>query len=127
MKALVISLAAIGVISWILIWKFGTREFGGAYFLGALLGTLNGLVGFYVIEKFIDRSSIAFLKGISLGMGGRLLLLLGVFIVLMDCFRIPIIPLVIGLLIFYFTMTVFEVIFLNKRMAPKGANKGAAR
>lgn len=127
MKALVITLAAIGVISWVLILKFGTKEFCGAYFLGALLGTLNGLVGFYVIEKFIDKSNIVFLKGVSLGMGGRLLLLLGVFIILMDCFKIPIIPLVTGLLIFYFTMTVFEVIFLNKRIALKGTDKGTAR
>lgn len=127
MKALTISLTSIGVISWILIWRFGSGGFCGAYFLGALLGTLNGLVGFYVIERFIDKSTIVFLKGISLGMGARLLLLLGVFIVLMDVFRIPIIPLVAGLLIFYFTMTVFEVIFLNRRIALKGANKGVAR
>ncbi|MCL5268818.1 MAG: hypothetical protein M1469_12075 [Bacteroidetes bacterium] len=127
MRTLAVSLIAIAVISIILIWKYAGDGFGGAYFLGALLGVVNGAVGFYTIEKFIDQSSLVFLKGISLGMGIRLLLLLGIFILLIEVFKTPIIPLVTGLIVFYFTMTIFEVIFLNKRMAFKKTGKGTAQ
>ena len=127
MRMLAISILVIGVISFLLIWKYADNGFAGAYFLGALLGIMSGAVGFYTIEKFIDKSSLVFLQGISLGMGIRLLLLLGIFIVLMKVFNTPIIPLVTGLLVFYFIMTIFEVIFLNKRMASKKAGKGTAQ
>ncbi len=126
-RTLVISLAAMGIISYLLIWKFAGTHFAGAYFLGALIGILSGGVGFYTIEMFIDKSSIVFLRGISLGMGIRLVLLLGIFVLLMEVFHVEIIPLVTGLLIFYFTISVFEVIYLNKRMALRKTGKGTGQ
>ncbi|MCL4510877.1 MAG: ATP synthase subunit I [Bacteroidetes bacterium] len=120
---LTVSIATMGIISALLIWKFGNGSFGGSFFLGALLGVLNGIIGFLTIEKFIDRSSLIFLKGIFLGMGIRLLFLLGIFILLVKVLGTHLIALVTGLLIFYFAMTVFEVIFLNKRIALKRTTK----
>lgn len=125
-KILAISLIAMGLISFFLIWKFGNSGFGGSYLLGALLGILNGVVGFLTIEKFIDRSSLVFMKGVFLGMGIRLFLLLGIFVILIKAFGAHIVALVTGLLIFYFAMTIFEVIFLNKRIELKKAIRGLA-
>ena len=126
LKGLAVWLVVMGAISLFLIWKFGSMDFGRSYFLGALLGVLNGIVGFYTIEKFIDRSTLVFMKGVFLGMGTRLLLLLGIFVVLVKAFGANIVALVMGLLIFYFTMTIFEVMFLNRRMEFKKMARGLA-
>lgn len=107
------------IISFILTWKFGSGEFELAFFLGAALGILNGIIGFLTIERFIDKSSLSFLKGVFFGMGIRLLILLGIFVLLVKVFSIHIIGFVTGLLIFYFAMTIFEVVFLNKRIELK--------
>ena len=113
-----------GLVSFFFIWRLATGMFGISYFLGALLGLLNGIIGFLTIEKFIDRSSIVFMKGVFIGMGVRLLFLLGIFMILVKVFEAHIIALVTGLLIFYFAMTIFEVIFLNKRIELKRPVKG---
>ncbi len=105
-----------GLVSALVIWKYGDSQFGGSYFLGALLGVVNGAVGFLTIEKFIDGNALVFLKGVFLGMGIRLVLLLGVFVLLIEVVHVNAAGVITGLLIFYFTMTVLEVIFLNKRI-----------
>jgi hypothetical protein len=107
------------IVSFFFLWRRTSDIFMGSYFLGALLGLLNGVIGFLTIEKFIDRTSIVFMKGVFVGMGVRMLVLLGIFILFVKVFGTDIVALVTGLLIFYFTMTVFEVIFLNKRIALK--------
>lgn len=121
-RILVAVIVLISGVSIAIISGYSTGHFGGSYFLGAGLGVANGVVGFVTIEKFIDKSTLVFLKGVFLGMGIRLMLLLGIFILLIKVFDRDIVALVVGLLIFYFAMTVFEIIFLNRRLALK---KGA--
>jgi len=123
LRILFACLIAMGVISFLLTWKFASGAFELAYFLGASIGLLNGVFGFLTIEKFIDKSSLAFLKGVFIGMGIRLLVLLGIFIMLIKVFKIHIVGLVTGLLIFYFAMTIFEVVFLNRRVEIKNGTR----
>jgi hypothetical protein len=117
------TIVIIGIASLFLTAKFASGAFESAYFMGASVGIINGGIGFLTVEKFIDKSNIVFLQGVFLGMGIRMLLLLGVFILLIKVFGFHIIGLVTGLLIFYFTMTIFEVIFLNKRIEIKKSAK----
>ena len=107
------------LISLFLTGKFSNNAFESAYFIGALVGLINGGFGFLTVDKFIDKSNLAFLKGVFIGMAVRMLLLLGIFILLIKVFEFHVIGLVTGLLIFYFAMTIFEVIFLNKRIEIK--------
>ncbi len=120
-RTVLIVVVVFGLISVILISAFADSLFAGSYFLGALLGIANGVVGFVTIEKFIDKNTLVFLKGVFLGMGIRLALLFGVFVFLIEVIHVDIGGLVYGLLVFYFTMTVIEVIFLNKRVALRKA------
>ena len=124
-KALIISVGVMILISFVLLRETATNGFIGAYFLGAFIGLLNGVIGFVTIEKFIDRSSLVFMKGVFAGMGIRLLLMLVIFVILIEVFKVHIVALVTGLLIFYFAMTIFEIIFLNKRIALKASAKGS--
>jgi uncharacterized membrane protein YiaA len=110
-----------GIISFLLTSEYATGAFELAYFLGAIVGITNGVIGLLTIEKFIDKSNLVFMKGIFVGMGIRLLVLLGIFVLLVKVFDIHIIGLVTGLLIFYFAMTIFEVILLNNRIAQRSA------
>ncbi len=123
LRRLSVCLTVMVAVSLFIMWKYSTEAFEIAYFYGAIIGILNGIVGFMTIERFIDKSSLVFLKGIFIGMGIRLLLLLGIFIFLVEVLAIHVIGLVTGLLVFYFGMTIFEVVFLNKRLAIKKALK----
>lgn len=105
-----------GLISVLVVSDLGDSLFAGSYFLGALLGVANGAVGFVTIEKYIDKRTILFIKGVFLGMGVRLVLLLGVFIFLMLVIHVDIKGFVWGLFVFYFTMTILEIVFINKRL-----------
>lgn len=117
------TIIVIGLVSLFLMEKFASQAFESAYLMGAMVGIINGGIGFLTVEKFIDKSNIVFLKGVFLGMGIRMLLLLGIFILLVKVFEFHVIGLVTGLLIFYFAMTIFEVVFLNKRIEIKKAIK----
>lgn len=112
-----------GIISFLLTFEYATSAFELAYFLGALVGITNGVIGFLTVEKFIDKSNLVFLKGVFVGMGIRLLVLLGIFVLLVKVLDIHIVGLVTGLLIFYFAMTIFEVIFLNNRIVQRRATQ----
>ena len=120
-RSLFACLFTMGIVSFLLTCEYATRAFELAYFLGALVGIINGVIGFLTIEKFIDKSNLVFMKGVFVGMGIRLLVLLGVFVLLVKVFDIHIIGLVTGLLIFYFSMTIFEVILLNNRIVRRSA------
>jgi len=119
LRILIVCLIAMGMVSLVLMWKFASAAFELAYFLGALIGAMNGIIGFLTIDKFIDKNNLTFLKGVFIGMGIRLLLLLGIFVLFVKVFGVHIVGLVTGLLIFYFAMTIFEVAFLNKRIETK--------
>ena len=123
MAVMALSMVLMLLVSLMLLVRYASGAFELAYLLGALIGTANGAFGFVILEKFVDKSSLIFMKGVFLGMGIRLLLLLGLFIVLVKFFEVHIIGLVTGLLIFYFVMTIFEVVFLNKRIAVKSMTK----
>lgn len=115
-RTVVIVVVVFGLISVLVVSDLGDSLFAGSYFLGALLGVANGAVGFVTIEKYIDKRTILFIKGVFLGMGVRLVLLLGVFIFLMLVIHVDIKGFVWGLFVFYFTMTILEIVFINKRL-----------
>lgn len=120
-RTVVIVVVAFGLISVLVVSDLGDSLFAGSYFLGAILGVVNGAVGFVTIEKYIDKSTLQFVKGVFLGMGIRLLLLLGVFIFLIEIVHVEIRGFVWGLFVFYFTMTVLEIIFINRRLELRNA------
>jgi len=115
------SLIAMLVVSFLLTQEFANAAFELAYFLGAFVGAASGFIGFLMIERFIDRSNLAFLKGVFMGMAVRMLLLLGILVLFVKVLRVHVIGMVTGLLIFYFAMTIFEVVFLSKGIETKGS------
>lgn len=122
-RAVVIIVVTFGLVSVFVVSKFEDSLLAGSYFLGAFLGVANGATGFVTIDKYIDRSTLVFIKGVFLGMGIRLVLLLGVFIVLIEVVHVEVAGFVWGLFVFYFTMTALEIVFINKRVKLRKATK----
>ncbi|MGC8653676.1 MAG: hypothetical protein ACP5US_06775 [Candidatus Kryptoniota bacterium] len=112
---MIVALFSVVVISFSLAAKFDSINSGIGFATGAGLAIVNSAVGLEIIDKNISRNALTFLKIVLLSMGVRMAVLFFSLIILIKMAGIQVIPLVSGLLIYYFAMTIFEIIFLNKR------------
>lgn len=97
--------------------RYGSREIISAVVAGALLSTVNVLLGFFAIEYAFDKSYTVFLKAVLGGMGLRMMLLLGALIVLILVFHMHTLALTISLLSLYLIYLVLEILFIQKKMS----------
>lgn len=96
--------------------RFGTHDVILAAALGALLSTVNVLLGFLAIEYAFNKSYTVFLKAVFGGMGVRMLLLLGAMLLLILVFRVHTLALMVSLLGFYAIYLVLEVLFIQRKV-----------
>ncbi len=96
--------------------RYGSPEVISAVVVGALLSTVNVLLGFFAIEYAFDKSYTVFLKAVLGGMGVRMVLLLGAMIVLILVFHMHTLALTISLLSLYVIYLVLEILFIQKKM-----------
>ena len=96
--------------------RYGSPEIITAAAVGALLSTVNVLLGFFAIEYAFDKSYTVFLKAVLGGMGLRMLLLLGVMIVLILVFHMHTVALTVSLLGFYLIYLILEILFIQKKV-----------
>lgn len=86
---------------------------------GALLSTINVLLGFLAIEYSFDKSYTTFLKTVLGGMGVRMVLMLVVLMVLVKVVGLHIVALTVSFLGFYVVFLVLEVLFIQKKAVIK--------
>jgi hypothetical protein len=96
--------------------RYGTPDVILAAALGALLSTVNVLLGFLAIEYAFNKSYTVFLKAVLGGMGVRMLLLLGAMLLLILVFRVHTLALMVSLLGLYAIYLVLEVLFIQKKV-----------
>jgi hypothetical protein len=96
--------------------RYGSPEIITAAAVGALLSTVNVLLGFFAIEYAFDKSYTVFLKAVLGGMGLRMLLLLGVMIVLILVFHLHTVALTVSLLGFYLIYLILEILYIQKKV-----------
>jgi hypothetical protein len=96
--------------------RYGSPEVISAVVAGALLSTVNVLLGFFAIEYAFDKSYTVFLKAVLGGMGLRMMLLLGALIVLILVFHMHTLALTISLLTLYVIYLVLEILFIQKKV-----------
>lgn len=96
--------------------RYGSPEVIRAAIVGALLSTVNVLLGFFAIEYAFDKSYSTFLKAVLGGMGLRMLFLLGVMIVLILVFHMHTVALTVSLLSLYVVYLFLEVLFIQKKV-----------
>ncbi len=96
--------------------RFGSPEVIKASIVGALLSTVNVLLGFLSIEYAFDKSYSTFLKAVLGGMGIRMLLMLGAMIVLILVFHMHTVALTVSLLSLYVVYLFLEILFIQKKV-----------
>lgn len=95
---------------------YGRREVIIAVVLGALLSTLNVLLGYAAIEYSFGKPATTFLKVVLGGMGIRLMLLLGIIVVLITSLDVHVGGLVTSLGFFYIVYLILEVLYIQKKV-----------
>jgi hypothetical protein len=99
--------------------EFAPAEVRAAVAAGAVLSTINVMLGYAAIRYSFDRSYTIFLKTVLGGMALRLLLVLGAFALLILGFGMHPVALTVSLLAFYTVFMVLEIVFLQQRMMVK--------
>ncbi len=82
--------------------------------VGIFLGYLNAIIGYLILSWGMKRSQNAFMGAVFGGMIFRFLLLFSILFILIIAVHFQMIPLIISLLVSYFTFLFFEIMFVNK-------------
>jgi hypothetical protein len=115
-------LAIVALVAAYPTFRFASAEIVVAMSIGALLSTVNVLLGFLAIEFSFDKSYTTFLKIVLGGMGVRMALLFAVLLVLIKVVELHAVALTVSLLSFYLIFLVLEVLFIQKKAAVKNQN-----
>lgn len=95
---------------------YGSQEVITAVVVGALLSTVNVLLGYTAIEYSFEKSITTFLKFVLGGMGIRLALILAAIVILIKTADIHVGGLVVSLGIFYIIYLTLEILFIQKKV-----------
>ena len=101
------------------LWKLGSTDVALSVLAGAVLSTLNVLLGYLAIEYSFNKSYSVFLKAVLGGMGLRMMFMLGVLLLLIKVCGFHVVGLVVSLLSFYAIFLVLEVLYIQKKLMTK--------
>ena len=118
-RQVLIALFVMGVCGIYPIFRFASAEVAEAVLLGALLTTLNVLLGYAAIEYSIGKSTTTFFKYVLGGMGIRLFFLAGALVLLIRFFNVHSLALVGSMGIFYIVFLTLEINFIQKKVTTK--------
>ncbi len=117
-----LTLLAVFAVAIYPLMKVGSPEIMIAVFVGALISTLNVLVGFVAIERSLGRSHEAFLKAVLGGMGVRMLAMLGMLVLLMKVAGLHVVALVVSVLSFHIMFLVLELMYIQRKVSTTQKN-----
>ncbi len=115
-KQIFIALACIACLSAYPLLRYGSGDIILASALGALLMTVNVLIGYAAVQRAIGKSATTFVKVVFGGMGLRLFVLTALLILLVKFFGIDAIALVISMGIFYIVYMTLEILFIQQQI-----------
>jgi len=117
-RVAVVVLVAAAVLTYPLL-RFASPAVTVAVVAGAVMSTLNALLGFFAIEYAFGKSYTTFLKVVIGGMGVRMLVMLGMMLVLILAFHVQSLPLTLSMLVFYMVYLALEVLFIQSKVVVK--------
>jgi len=115
-------LVALLIIGWLATYplvKYGNGEMIRAVIAGAVLATMNVILGYAAIEYSIGKSATTFLKFVLGGMGVRLFAMAGVILLLLNVFGFHVVALVTSLGVCYVVFLTLEIIYIQKRISTR--------
>jgi hypothetical protein len=95
---------------------YANQEVIAAVVAGALLGTLNVIIGYTAIEYAFTKSMTTFTAVVIGGMGLRLMLLLGVMVLFILVFNVHTVALTVSLIYFYAVYLILEILYIQKKV-----------
>ena len=87
--------------------------------IGAVLATINVLLGYAAIEYSFGKSTTTFFKFMLGGMAIRMLTIAGILVVLLKVLGFHPVALITSLGIFYVAFMILEVIYIQKKITNK--------
>lgn len=109
----------IGCVGTYPLLKFGTNEIIEAVIIGAILTTVNVLLGYAAIEYSLGKSTTTFFKFVIGGMGIRLFLMAVILVLLIKVFQLHVGALISSMGIFYVVFLTLEVFYIQKKINSK--------
>ena len=116
LKQILLTLIVIGVLSIYPVMNYATPEITSAIIAGALLTTINVLLGYAAIEYSFGKSTTTFVKYVLGGMGIRLLLMTSTLFILVKAFDFHSIALICSIGFFYIIFLTLEILFIQKKI-----------
>ncbi len=113
------ALMVVAVVGAYPLMRYGSTEIIIAASVGALLSTVNVMLGYFAVEYSFEKSYTTFLKAVLGGMGVRMVLMLAVLLALIKIAGLHAVALTISLLTFYLIFLVLEVLFIQKKVVVK--------
>ena len=118
-KQIFFALVIAGGLSVYPLARFGDSEITKAAIIGALLTTINVLVGYAAIEFSFGKSTTTFFKYVLGGMGIRMFSMAGILVVLIKVFNFHIAALVASMGILYIIFLTLEILYIQKKVQTK--------
>ena len=98
---------------------YATPDIRIAVAAGAVLSTVNVLLGYAAIQYAFHRSHTTFLKAVLGGMGLRMVLMLAALAGLIMLAGLPAVALTVSLMAFYAVFLVLELLFIQRKVTLK--------
>ncbi len=118
-RRILIAIVVLALLSAYPLWAFGSAEILRAVTAGALIATVNVLLGYCAIEYSLVKSTATFFKVVLGGMGIRMLLMAGALVILIKVYNYHVAALVGSLGIFYMVFLILEVLDINRKITIK--------
>ncbi len=99
--------------------RYASDEVLIAALTGAVLSTVNVLVGFLAIQLTLHRSYTTFLKAVLGGMGVRMAGMLGLLLLLILVARMHAVALTVSVIAYSLVYLVLEIVFIQKMVQVK--------
>ncbi len=116
-KQVFLTLLSVSVVASYPLYAYGNKEILVAAIVGATLATVNVLFGYMAIERSFNKSATVFLKVVLGGMGVRMFVLAGIFLLLIKVAGLHVLALVGSMGIFYALYLTLEVLYINKKVS----------
>lgn len=118
-RRVLITLAVVAVAAGYPLFRWGSPDVLRAAAAGAILSTLNVLIGFVTIERNIHRSHTSFMKAVLGGMGIRMAGMLGAMAIVLMVLKYNTVVFTLSLLGLYALFLGLEVYYLHTRVNAK--------
>jgi hypothetical protein len=114
-RVLLVLLVAAGLSAYPLA-AAGDRSVVTAAIAGAILATVNVLLGYAAIEVSFDKSTATFFRYVLGGMGLRMFLMAGILVVLIKVLEFPTVPLIASMGILYVIFLTMEILYIQNKI-----------